>query len=40
MNLLEMYKELTEKEREEFISLVVDEINKMTTKNIVVKVIN
>ena len=28
MNLLEMYKQLSEEEKEEFINLIIDEINK------------
>ena len=29
MNLLEMYKQLSEEEKEEFINLIIDEINKI-----------
>ena len=33
MNLLEMYKQLTDKEKEEFIELILAEVNKKITKN-------
>lgn len=33
MNLLEMYKKLSDDEKDEFIKLIINEINKMTTKN-------
>ena len=33
MNLLEQFKNLTEKQKEEFVLLLINEINKKTTKD-------
>jgi hypothetical protein len=33
MNLIEMFKELSDEEKQEFINLLIQEINKKTTKS-------
>lgn len=33
MNLLEMFKKLTDEEKQEFIKLIIQELNKKTTNN-------
>lgn len=38
MNLLELFKQLTEEKKNEFIKLIIDEINKINKAAIVLKV--
>lgn len=38
MNLLELFKQLSEEEKQEFIKLIIDEINKINKTELVLKV--